>query len=42
MADTHVIHQVQPALGRPLKVDINPMVIVGAEPIIAATSQPVG
>ena len=32
--DTFVIHQVQPALGQPLFVYINSMVILGREPVI--------
>ena len=37
---THVIHQVQPALGQPLSVYINSMVIVGKEPMIVDTGTP--
>ncbi|MEO6467990.1 MAG: MBL fold metallo-hydrolase [Acidimicrobiia bacterium] len=37
---THVIHQVQPALGQPLSVYINSMVIVGEEPMIVDTGTP--
>ena len=39
-ADTFVIHQVQPALGQPLFVYINSMVILGQEPIIVDTGTP--
>ncbi|MEA2974332.1 MAG: hypothetical protein QOG82_2790 [Actinomycetota bacterium] len=39
-ADTHVIQQVQPALGQPLFVYINSMVILGQEPIIVDTGTP--
>jgi flavorubredoxin len=39
-ADTHVIHQVQPALGEPLFVHINSMVILGKEPMIVDTGTP--
>jgi flavorubredoxin len=39
-ADTHVIHQVQPALGEPLFVYINSMVILGEEPVIVDTGTP--
>src|SRR5713226_2007206 len=35
--DTYVIHQVQPALGQPLFVYINSMVILGKEPVIVDT-----
>lgn len=35
--DTWVIHSVQPALGQPLFVYLNSMVILGAEPIIVDT-----
>jgi flavorubredoxin len=38
--DTFVIHQVQPALGAPLFVYINSMVIRGAEPMIVDTGTP--
>ena len=38
--DTYVIRQVQEALGQPLFVQINSMVIVGAEPIIVDTGTP--
>ena len=38
--DTYVIHQVQPALGQPLSVYINSMVIVGKEPMIVDTGTP--
>ncbi len=36
-ADTWVIHSVQPALGQPLFVYLNSMVILGAEPLILDT-----
>ena len=36
-ADTFVIHSVQPALGQPLFVYLNSMVILGAEPMIVDT-----
>ncbi len=36
-ADTWVIHSVQPALGQPLFVYINSMLILGAEPMIVDT-----
>ena len=39
-ADTYVIHQVQQALGQPLFVYINSMVILGKEPIIVDTGTP--
>lgn len=39
-ADTWVIHQVQPALGQPLFVYMNSMVILGAEPVIVDTGTP--
>jgi len=39
-ADTHVIQQVQPALGQPLFVYINSMVILGQEPMIVDTGTP--
>jgi len=39
-ADTWVIHQVQPALGEPLFVYLNSMVILGAEPMIVDTGTP--
>ncbi len=39
-ADTYVIHQVQPALGEPLFVYLNSMVILGQEPIIVDTGTP--
>lgn len=39
-ADTWVIHQVQPALGQPLSVYLNSMVILGAEPMIVDTGTP--
>jgi flavorubredoxin len=38
--DTWVIHQVQPALGEPLFVYINSMVILGSEPVIVDTGTP--
>jgi flavorubredoxin len=38
--DTYVIHQVQPALGQPLVVFINSMVILGDEPVIVDTGTP--
>lgn len=38
--DTYVIHQVQPALGEPLFVYLNSMVILGAEPMIVDTGTP--
>jgi flavorubredoxin len=38
--DTYVIHQVQPALGQPLFVYINSMVILGKEPIVVDTGTP--
>src|SRR5947208_7124847 len=38
--DTFVIHQVQPALGQPLFVYLNSMVIRGAEPVIIDTGTP--
>ena len=38
--DTFVIHQVQPALGQPLFVFINSMVIRGKEPVIVDTGAP--
>lgn len=39
-ADTYVIHQVQPALGQPLFVYLNSMVILGQEPMIVDTGTP--
>jgi flavorubredoxin len=39
-ADTYVIHQVQPALGQPLFVYLNSMVILGQEPVIVDTGTP--
>jgi flavorubredoxin len=39
-ADTWVIHQVQPALGQPLYLYLNSLVILGAEPIIVDTGTP--
>jgi flavorubredoxin len=39
-AETWVIHQVQPALGAPLEVYLNSMVIRGAEPVIVDTGTP--
>ena len=38
--DTYLIHQVQEALGQPLFVYINSMVILGAEPVIVDTGSP--
>ena len=38
--DTYVIHQVQPALGEPLFVYLNSMVILGQEPMIVDTGTP--
>jgi flavorubredoxin len=38
--DTYVIHQVQPALGEPLFVYLNSMVILGKEPVIVDTGTP--
>ena len=38
--DTFVIHQVQPALGQPLFVYLNSMVILGREPMIVDTGTP--
>jgi flavorubredoxin len=38
--DTYVIHQVQPALGQPLFVYLNSMVIRGREPVIVDTGTP--
>jgi flavorubredoxin len=38
--DTFVIHQVQPALGQPLFVYINSMVILGEQPVIVDTGTP--
>ena len=38
--DTFVIHQVQPALGQPLFVYLNSMVILGQEPMIVDTGTP--
>ena len=38
--DTYVIHQVQEALGQPLYVYINSMVILGKEPVIVDTGSP--
>ena len=38
--DTYVLHQVQEALGQPLFVYINSMVILGKEPVIVDTSTP--
>ncbi len=38
--DTYVIHQVQEALGQPLFVYINSMVILGKEPVIVDTVSP--
>jgi flavorubredoxin len=39
-AETWVIHQVQPALGQPLFVYLNSMIIRGAEPMIVDTGTP--
>jgi flavorubredoxin len=39
-ADTWVIHQVQPALGQPLFVYLNSLVILGAEPVLVDTGTP--
>ncbi len=39
-ADTYVILQVQPALGQPLFVYLNSMVIRGEEPVIVDTGTP--
>jgi flavorubredoxin len=38
--DTWVIHQVQPALGQPLHVYLNSMVILASEPVIVDTGTP--
>ena len=38
--DTYVIHQVQEALGQPLFVYLNSMVILGKEPVIVDTGTP--
>ena len=38
--DTHVIHQVQPALGEPIFVFLNSMLILGKEPMIVDTGSP--
>src|SRR5215207_2749348 len=38
--ETFVIHQVQPALGTPLEIYLNSMVIRGAEPVIVDTGTP--
>jgi hypothetical protein len=38
--DTYLIHQVQPALGQPLFVYLNSMVILGDEPMIVDTGTP--
>ena len=38
--DTYVIHQIQPALGQPLSVYINSLVILGKEPVIIDTGTP--
>ena len=38
--DTFVIHQIQPALGEPLFVYLNSMVILGREPVIVDTGTP--
>ena len=39
-ADTYVIHQVQEALGEPLFVYLNSLVILGKEPVIVDTGTP--
>ena len=39
-ADTYVVHQVQPALGQPLFIYLNSMVILGSEPVIVDTGTP--
>ena len=39
-ADTYVVHQVQPALGQPLFVFLNSMVILGQEPVVVDTGTP--
>ena len=39
-ADTYVIHQVQEALGQPLFVYLNSMVILGKEPVIVDPGTP--
>jgi flavorubredoxin len=39
-ADTYVIHQIQEALGQPLFVYLNSMVILGTEPVIVDTGTP--
>jgi flavorubredoxin len=39
-ADTWLIHQVQTALGQPLEIYLNSMVILGAEPVIVDTGTP--
>jgi flavorubredoxin len=38
--DTWLIHQVQTALGQPLEIYLNSMVILGAEPVIVDTGTP--
>jgi flavorubredoxin len=38
--DTWVVHQVQPALGQPLDIYLNSMVILGSEPVIVDTGTP--
>jgi flavorubredoxin len=38
--DTFVVHQVQPALGEPLFVYLNSMVILGKEPVLVDTGTP--
>jgi flavorubredoxin len=38
--DTFVIHQVQPALGQPLFVYLNSMVILGEQPVLVDTGTP--
>ena len=39
-ADTYLVHQVQPALGQPLFVYLNSMVILGSEPVLVDTGTP--
>src|SRR5262245_36441980 len=39
-ADTYVIHQVQEALGEPLFVYLNSLVILGEQPVIVDTGTP--
>jgi flavorubredoxin len=38
--DTYVVHSVQPALGEPLFVYLNSMVIIGEEPLLVDTGTP--